>query len=188
MKKIAIFASGAGSNAFKIIDFFENDASAKVVLVLTNNANAGVLDIAQSHGIPTKIFDRNTFYNTAEIPNLLTNKKIDIIALAGFLWLIPDNMVQAFPNKIINIHPALLPKYGGKGMYGHHVHEAVKANNEKESGITIHYVNENYDEGNIILQRNCVISPQDKAQDIAKKVLQLEHKYFPIVLKEVLTK
>ncbi len=185
-KRIAIFASGAGSNAKKIIEFFEKDSAAKVVLVFTNKPNSGVLNIANTHGIPTIIFDRNTFYNTSEIPQLLLSHDIDIIALAGFLWLVPMNLIQAFPQKIINIHPALLPKYGGHGMYGHHVHEAVKHHNETESGFTIHYVNEHYDQGNIILQKKCKIQKSDTPEDIAKKVLKLEHKYFPIVLKNVL--
>ncbi len=185
-KHIAIFASGSGSNAKKIIEHFEKNDKIKVAIVIANKAEAGVLDIAQNAGIDTFILKRDYFYNSEQILTVLKEKEIDLIVLAGFLWLIPSYLVQHFPNQIVNIHPALLPKYGGKGMYGHHVHEAVKAAGETESGMTIHFVDEHYDEGNIIFQAKCELSPSDDALVIAKKVLSLEHQHFAKVIEEVL--
>jgi len=188
MKKIAIFASGSGSNAEKIMEYFKNHQSIKVSIVLTNKANAGVLERAKKFDIPTHIFDRSTFRDTEEIVTLLQEQKIDLIALAGFLWLIPKHMVEAFPNKILNIHPALLPNYGGKGMHGMHVHLAVVQNQEQESGMTIHYVNEKYDDGQIIFQDSCNLLQSDTPEDVAAKVLKLEHLHFARVIEEEIQK
>ena len=146
-KRIAIFASGSGSNAQKIMEHFKKHNEAEVAIVLTNNPEAYVLQRADNFEIPTHIFDKYEFYKTESVVSLLKSLEIDIIVLAGFLWLVPQNLLKAFPNKIINIHPALLPKYGGKGMYGDYVHKAVLENKEEESGITIHFVNEHFDEG-----------------------------------------
>ena len=185
-KKIALFASGSGTNAEKIMQYFDAHEQIEVAMLLSNKAKAGALVRAEKFEVATKVFDRSTFYETEEIITLLQDREIDLIVLAGFLWLIPAPLVKAFPNKIINIHPALLPNYGGKGMYGAHVHEAVIQNKEKESGITIHYVNEQYDEGEFIFQASCEISPSDTSTDLAKKVQQLEHEHFPKVIENVL--
>lgn len=186
IKRIAIFASGSGSNAENIYDYFKGNGKVEISLILTNNSNAKVIERAKRLAISYKVFDREMFYQTTKIVDLLKNKQIDLIVLAGFLWLIPERMVKAFPDKIINIHPALLPKYGGKGMYGDKVHETVIANHEKESGITIHFVNERYDDGNIIFQAKCEISPTDKPEDLAKKIHELEYKHFPKVIEKLL--
>lgn len=183
---IAIFASGTGSNAKKIIQHFEGHSSIRVSMVISNKATAAVLNMAQSYNIPTQVITRRSFYETDEV--LETLKHTDLIVLAGFLWLIPSYLVQAFPNKIVNIHPALLPKYGGKGMYGIHVHRAVKKAGEKESGISIHFVNEAYDEGQLIFQARCSINESDLAEDIAAKVLKLEHLHFASVVEQLLLK
>jgi len=185
-KKIALFASGSGTNAEKIMQYFEAHEQIEVSMLLSNKTKAGALARAEKFEVATKIFDRPTFYETNKIITLLQEKEIDLIVLAGFLWLIPAQLVKAFPNKIINIHPALLPNYGGKGMYGANVHEAVISNKEKESGITIHYVNEQYDEGEFIFQASCEISPSDTPTDLAKKVQKLEHEHFPKVIENVL--
>ncbi len=183
---IAIFASGRGSNAEKIITFFKDDPSVKIGLILSNRKEAKVLDLAQAHQIPTYIAAREDFYHSDKITTTLAKHKIDLIVLAGFLWLIPAYLVSAYPNKIINIHPALLPKYGGKGMYGMNVHKAVHKAGENETGITIHYVNERYDDGAVIFQAACELEKSDSPEQIAKKVLALEHQYLPQVLKELL--
>lgn len=185
MKSLVIFASGAGSNAQAIIDYFKGNGLAKVSLIVCNKPNAGVLNIAHQEGIPTLLIDKVSFQDTATVQQLL-HLQPDLVVLAGFLWKIPAAMVAAFPNKIINIHPALLPKYGGKGMYGHHVHQAVVDNKEKESGITIHYVNEHYDEGNIILQATTKVDTNDTANDVAGKIHKLEHFYFPRCIQQLL--
>ncbi|AYQ34583.1 phosphoribosylglycinamide formyltransferase [Runella sp. SP2] len=185
-KRIAIFASGSGSNAEKIAEHFASDSQVEISLILTNNPQAGVIARARRLHIPVVVFDRTTFYESARIVELLQGQAIDLVVLAGFMMLIPESMVQAFPNKIVNIHPALLPKYGGKGMYGHFVHEAVVAAQETESGITIHYVNERYDEGTIIFQASCPVVSTDTPEDVAKKVQVLEHKYFPEVVEKLL--
>jgi phosphoribosylglycinamide formyltransferase-1 len=187
-KRIAIFASGSGSNAQKIMEHFKNNAFAEIVLVLTNNPEAYVLQRADNFEIPTHIFNRAAFYNSNEIIRLLENLKTDLIVLAGFLWLIPLNLLEAFPNKIINIHPALLPNYGGKGMYGDHVHKAVLAAGEKESGITIHYVNEHFDEGEIIQQFRFKIEPNDQLENVRFKIQHLEHQHFPKVIENLVKK
>ena len=184
---LAIFASGGGSNARKIIEHFHGSHTGKVALIVSNKADAGVLAIAAEYNIPTLVINRKGFYETEEILDVLNSHEIDFVVLAGFLWLAPGYLVKAFKGKIVNIHPALLPKYGGKGMYGHHVHEAVKAAGEKESGITIHLVNEHYDEGDIIFQTTCPLEPNDSAEDIARKVLALEHHHFPKIIEQLLS-
>ncbi len=189
MKTIAIFASGRGSNALKIIEYFREHKQGQVGLVVSNKADAGVLTIARQHGISTLVINRDEFYHKSDdILKKLAIYKVDFIVLAGFLWLIPEYLTQAFERRIVNIHPALLPKFGGKGMYGIHVHRAVKAANEKESGITIHYVNTQYDEGEIIFQASCAVHPDDEPSDIAAKVLLLEHRHFAPVIERCLAK
>lgn len=187
-KRIAIFASGSGSNAQKIMEYFKNNALAEVTLVLSNNPDAYVLQRADNFEIPTHVFNRKGFYQSDEVLKLLQNLKTDLIVLAGFLWLIPQNLLEAFPNKIINIHPALLPNYGGKGMYGDHIHRAVLAAREKESGISIHFVNERFDEGEIIQQFRFKIDPSDQLENIRFKIQQLEHQHYPKVIEGLLKK
>ncbi|WP_159521091.1 phosphoribosylglycinamide formyltransferase [Sunxiuqinia indica] len=184
MKKIAIFASGSGSNAQNIIEYFNGNRNVIVDSLWSNNENAYALIRAERLGVETFTFSRDEFYHSIDILDELTDRKIDMIVLAGFLWLVPRYLTEEFP--IINIHPALLPKYGGKGMYGHFVHEAVVKNKEKSSGITIHYVNEKYDEGNIIFQANCDVEKSDTPDDVAQKIHLLEHEHFPRVIEEVL--
>ncbi len=186
MKRIALFASGSGSNAEKIAQYFAGNADVEISLVLSNNPKAGVIERMRPLHIPVLLFDRHTFYETERITDILQKQSIDLVVLAGFMWLMPGGLVRAFPDKIINIHPALLPKFGGKGMYGHYVHEAVVANGETESGITIHYVNERYDEGTPIFQATCALSLADTPDDVARKVQQLEHEHFPRVVASVL--
>jgi phosphoribosylglycinamide formyltransferase-1 len=187
-KRIAIFASGSGSNAQKIMEHFKRSSDAEVVLILTNNPHAYVLQRADNFEVPSHIFTRNEFYNTDDVIKLLKNLQVDLIVLAGFLWLVPVSLLKAFPNKIINLHPALLPKYGGAGMYGDHVHKAVLANKEEESGITIHFVDENFDEGEIIHQSKFRIEPGDNLEMIKFKGQQLEHQHFPRVVESLLKK
>lgn len=187
MKNIAIFASGSGSNALKILEHFEGRSDVKVGLIVTNRKHAGVLDHASAYNVPTIRIDRSYFYDNDSILDVLDMESIDLIVLAGFLWLIPDYLVAAYPDKIVNIHPALLPKYGGKGMYGHHVHTAVKANNETLSGMTIHFVNEKYDDGGHIFQAQCAIDPNDTVEVIGCKVLELEHEHYASVIDRLLT-
>jgi phosphoribosylglycinamide formyltransferase-1 len=187
-KRIAIFASGSGSNAQKIMEHFKRNADAEVVLVLTNNPQAFVLQRADNFEIPSHIFTRHEFYDTDDVIRLLKMLQVDLIVLAGFLWLVPPMLLKSFPNKIINLHPALLPKYGGKGMFGDHVHNAVLANNEDESGITIHFVNENFDEGEIIHQSKFKIEPGDNLEMLKFKGQQLEHQHFPKVIESLLRK
>lgn len=187
MIHIAIFASGAGSNARRIIEYFENHTQIRVVLVLSNNPKALVTQVARQAGIPLHVFTREAFYHNNEVLWTLKEHNIDWIVLAGFLWLVPGNLTQQFSNRIINIHPALLPRYGGKGMYGMNVHQAVKENNEPYTGITIHLVNEKYDEGEILFQATCPVEPADTPEEIATKVHLLEHRHFPEVIeKEIL--
>lgn len=186
MKHIAIFATGGGSNAQKIIEHFENHPKVKVSLIISNKKNAGVLERAAVKNIPTLIINREEFYQTENILQKLDTFQIDFIVLAGFLWLIPTYLVKSYVNKVVNIHPALLPKYGGKGMYGMNVHRAVHAAKEAESGMTIHYVNEHYDEGNIIFQAKCTLQSSDSPEDIAKKVLQLEHQHYSKVIERLI--
>jgi phosphoribosylglycinamide formyltransferase-1 len=185
MKRIAIFASGSGSNAENIIHYFNDKKTATVVKVLCNNKNAKVFERCSRLNISCELFSKEDFFASDTILNQLKDDA-DIIVLAGFLWKIPSNLIDAFPNKIINIHPALLPKYGGKGMYGMHVHNAVKDNNEIESGITIHFVNENYDEGAIIFQAKTQLNPSDTPEDIAQKIHLLEYEHFPKVIDNII--
>ncbi|HTI60843.1 phosphoribosylglycinamide formyltransferase [Mucilaginibacter sp.] len=187
-KRIAIFASGSGSNAQKIMEHFKRSSEAEVVLILTNNPQAYVLQRADNFEIPSHIFSRHEFYETDGIIRLLKNLQVDLVVLAGFLWLVPANLLKAFPNKIINLHPALLPKYGGKGMYGDHVHKAVLEAKEEESGITIHFVNEKFDEGEILHQSRFKIEPGDNLEMIKFKGQQLEHQHFPRVIESLLKK
>lgn len=187
-KRIAIFASGSGSNAQKLMEHFKRHEDAEISLVLTNNPEAYVLQRADSFEIPSHVFDRNEFYNTDNIIDLLKNLQTDLIVLAGFLWLIPKSMTEAFPGKIINIHPALLPNYGGKGMYGDHVHHAVLTAKEKEGGITIHFVNDVYDEGEQIYQAKYKIEPEDTLEIVKFKGQQLEHLHYPRVVENIIKK
>jgi len=184
--RIAIFASGAGSNAQKIIDHFRQHLYIKVSLIVCNKPGAGVISIAQKEGIPVLEIEKERFFrNDAYIP-VLREYSIDFIVLAGFLWKIPTDLVKAFPNKIVNIHPALLPKYGGKGMYGQFVHEAVINAGDKESGITIHFVDEQYDHGAPIFQAKCAIVETDTATSLAEKIHMLEHLHFPRIVQQVI--
>lgn len=187
MKNIIIFASGSGSNAENIVKSFTDSSVAKVSFILSNNPKAHVLNRAKNLNINTLTFDKADFYDSDVVLSFLKRHQPDLIILAGFLWLVPSKIVQAFTNRIINIHPALLPKYGGKGMFGSKVHQAVVDNREKESGITIHYVNEKYDDGDIIFQATCPISPSDDAQTVANKIHALEQKHFPNVIESLLT-
>ncbi|MCX2482567.1 phosphoribosylglycinamide formyltransferase [Pedobacter sp. MR2016-24] len=187
-KRIAIFASGSGSNAQKIMELFKRSTEVEIALVLTNNPDAYVLQRADNFEIPSHIFDRKEFYETDHIIELLRNLDVDLIVLAGFLWLIPKNLVENYPGRIINIHPAILPKFGGKGMYGDNVHKAVLAAGETEGGITIHYVNENYDEGEYIYQAKYRIDKSDNLEMIKFKGQQLEHQHYPRIVESILKK
>lgn len=187
MKRIIILASGSGSNAENIIKYFQSSKIATVTHVLSNNERAKVFDRCERLNIDASLFDKESFIKDNTVLNFL-HAEADLIILAGFLWRIPAKIVAAFQNKIINIHPALLPKYGGKGMYGMNVHKAVKENNESETGITIHYVNENYDEGAIIFQAKTKISSSDSPEDIATKIHVLEQEHFPKVIEDVIVK
>lgn len=182
---IAIFASGTGSNTQKIIDHFNNSAIAKIKLIVCNNPSAGVLQIAEKENLSLILIEKKKFYEDGYMDEL--NKyKIDLIVLAGFLWKVPSLLIKNYPDKIINIHPALLPKFGGKGMYGDFVHKAVIANNEKESGITIHYVDEIYDHGQIIFQEKFLIDENETAEKLAKRIHFLEHKFYPQVIEKII--
>ena len=185
MKKILLFASGTGSNVENIIQYFKNHHDIIVVGVFTNNPDAKVLEKAKNHNIPTLIFNREEF-SQGFVLDKISELKPDLIVLAGFLWKMPEEIVAAFPNKIINIHPALLPKYGGKGMYGMKVHQTVLDNKDNETGITIHYVNEHYDEGEFIFQQKVTIDDCASADEIAGKIHELEHKHFPEVIERLL--
>lgn len=180
--RLAIFASGSGTNAEEIFKFFRNHQQVSVVGLLSNNPEAYALVRAANHGVPTMVFNRKQFRETDEVVNWLKEKQITHIVLAGFLWLIPENLIRTFPGKIINIHPALLPRFGGKGMYGMKVHEAVKAAGETETGITIHEVNEQYDEGRILFKAICPVMGDDTPEVIANKVHQLEYAWYPKVI------
>ena len=187
MKNIVIFASGKGTNAENIIKYVSDGKSDTVVsAIFTNNRKAGVLDIADNYHVNAFYFNRTAFYDSDYVLELLGNICPDLIILAGFLWKIPKNIILAFPEKIINIHPALLPKYGGKGMYGMHVHRAVVKNKEKETGITIHYVNAYYDKGTVIFQQRIKLLPTDTPEDAAKKVQRLEYRHFPLIIEKIL--
>ncbi len=186
MKRIVIFASGSGSNAQQIAKYFSAGNFARVVKIYSNRADAYVLQRARDLDIPVGVFDKSDFYATDLVLTQLKNLQPDLIVLAGFLWIVPAKIINAFPKRIVNIHPALLPDYGGKGMYGDRVHRAVIENHEKESGITIHYVNENYDEGAFILQAACKLDDNDTPETLAEKVHVLEHKYYPRTIERVL--
>ena len=188
MKKIAIFASGSGSNAENIIQYFAQKPQFCVKSVFCNVPDAYVLERAKKYRIPSFVFNREEFRNPDKVFRQLQEQEIDFIVLAGFLWLMPSFITAAWPNKIVNIHPALLPAYGGKGMYGHHVHEAVIAAGEKESGITIHYVNDHYDQGAIIFQAKCPVLPTDTPDDLAARLHELEYRYFPQIIAETILK
>ena len=188
MKKIAIFASGSGSNAENIITALANNPDITVDSIFCNVPDAYVLERAKKFHIPAVVFNRKELNDPANILHQLRERQIDFIVLAGFLWLMPPAITTAYPNRIVNIHPALLPAYGGKGMYGSRVHEAVIAAGEKKRGITIHYVNEHYDEGNIIFQASCDIIPEDTPDTLAQKVHALEYEHFPHVIIETISK
>ena len=184
MNKIAIFASGSGTNAENIIKYFKKSDEIEVVLVLSNNIDAFVLERASKLNIETAVFSKSEFKESDSIINLLKEKAVDFVILAGFLWLFPKKLVAAFKNKIINIHPALLPSYGGKGMYGMHVHTSVINNKEKESGISIHKVNEKYDDGAILFQAKCDIVKEDTPESLANKIHKLEYEHFPTIIEK----
>jgi phosphoribosylglycinamide formyltransferase-1 len=185
MKKIVIFASGSGTNAENIIKHFKNTSIGTVVSVFTNNPKAYVIERAKNFHLPTEIFSREEL-NSDKVLQKLNTIQPDLIVLAGFLLKFPENIIAQYPDKIINVHPALLPKYGGKGMYGMNVHKAIVENKEKETGISIHYVNENYDEGNIIFQKKVTVLVSDTPEVVAEKIHELEQKYFPAIVEEVL--
>lgn len=187
MKKIVVFASGSGTNAENIVLYFNKIKVAKVIYIFSNNANAKVLERAESLNIPTEIFSKEDFIGN-KVLQKLNSIQPDLIILAGFLLKFPQNCITAFPNKIINIHPALLPKYGGKGMYGMNVHRAVVENKESETGITIHYVNENYDEGNIIFQKSAPLSGNETPEEVASKIYTLEQIWYPKIIENLITK
>lgn len=186
MKNIAIFASGNGTNCENIIRYFNQSELARVTLVVCNNKKARVIERAEKLGVPVITVTKEEFTNSNTMLSVLRGKSISLVVLAGFMLLVPRYLTDAFNGKIINIHPSLLPKYGGKGMYGMHVHEAVKANKEKESGITIHYVNSDYDKGQIIRQYTTPLRDDDNAEDIARKVHALEYKYYPRVIESII--
>jgi len=185
MKKIVLFASGSGTNAENIINHFKDSAVAKVVAVISNNPNAKVLERAANHQVPGFVFLKDDF-STDKVLYKIQEIKPDLIVLAGFLLKFPSNIIELYPNKIINIHPALLPKYGGKGMYGMNVHKAILENQEAETGISIHYVDEHYDNGDMIFQQKVSIGNCQTPEEIAQKVHELEHEYFPKVIEQLL--
>jgi len=187
-KKIVIFASGSGTNAENIIKYFQESSDTNVLAVFSNKKYAGALKRAHDLQVKALHFDRDSFYQTNEVLHILEDMNPDLIVLAGFLWLFPSNIIAGFPDRIINIHPALLPKFGGKGMYGNKVHQAVIDKKEKESGISIHYVNERYDEGNIIFQATIPITEGDTPESLAEKIHTLEYKHFPEVIEQLLQK
>ncbi|MRX63062.1 phosphoribosylglycinamide formyltransferase [Maribacter luteus] len=185
-KQIVLFASGSGSNVENIIRYFQDKPNVTIAMVLTNKRDAKVLERCNRLNISALYFNKTSFRETECVLDIIKCAKPDLIVLAGFLWKVPENIIKAFPNQIINIHPALLPKYGGKGMYGDNVHKAVKENKDSVSGITIHYVNEHYDEGAIIQQVETKILPNDTPDEIAAKVHALEYEYFPKVIEQLL--
>jgi phosphoribosylglycinamide formyltransferase-1 len=186
MKNIAIFASGSGTNAENLIRFFRTSKFGRVRIVLSNRRDAGVLGRAQSLEVESFVFSREQFYNSREVLDLLFERDIDYIVLAGFLWLVPEYLLKPFENKIVNIHPALLPRYGGKGMYGSRVHKAVIDAGDTESGITIHHVNQDYDDGDIIYQARCAIGSGETPDSLARKIHELEYTHFPRVVESLL--
>jgi len=188
MKRIAIFASGSGSNAQRIAEYFSGKPEFSVVRIYCNKPEAYVLDRARRLKIPSLVFTADDFYRSDKVLQQLMEDQTNLIVLAGFLWLVPGNILTSFNCRIINIHPALLPKFGGKGMFGHHVHQAVIASGETESGITIHYVNEKYDEGDIIFQAKCPVEPDDTPESLAARIHELEHIHFPVIIEQVISK
>lgn len=186
MKRIAVFASGSGSNAENIVKFFRNNDLARVTIILSNKKDAYVLERAQQLGVPSISFNREDFYNSNKIVRTLEEQGIDMVVLAGFLWLVPQSLIDKYDGRIVNIHPALLPKYGGKGMFGMNVHNAVVAEKETETGITIHYVNGRYDEGNVIFQAKVSVNPSDTPEMVADKVHHLEYEYFPKIVEKLI--
>ena len=185
MIRLVLFASGSGTNAENITRFFEKYPDIKIVSICSNNPDAFVLERAKKLGVPSFTFNRHDFYKTDQVLDHLRSCRADWIILAGFLWLVPDNLLTGYPDRIINIHPALLPKYGGKGMYGDRVHKAVIESGDEESGITIHYVNQEYDSGDIIFQARCPVMPEDTAETLAHRVHELEYEYYPRVIEEL---
>jgi phosphoribosylglycinamide formyltransferase-1 len=188
MKNIAIFASGSGTNAENIIDYFSTRNTVKVALILSNKRDSYVLERAAKHNVRSVFFDRKEFYVSGKVLRYLLLYKIDFIVLAGFLWLVPDSILEQYKERIINIHPALLPRFGGKGMYGEYVHRAVISKREKESGISIHYVNETYDKGDIIFQAKCKVEPSDTADTLAQKIHLLEYEHYPKIIEDIVVK
>lgn len=186
MTNIAIFASGSGTNAQRIVEYFSTRKDITIKLILVNRADAFVLERAKKLGVPSLIFGRSEFYDSDAILQRLMEEQIDWVILAGFLWKVPDSLLAKFPHRIINIHPALLPAYGGRGMYGHHVHQAVIDHQEKESGITIHFVNDQYDAGAIIFQAKCPVRENDTPDTLAARIHELEYNYFPVVIEQTI--
>ena len=187
MNNLALFASGSGTNVQNIIEYFQQNSNINIQCVLSNRQEAYVLVRAKKFNIKCFTFCREDFYNSTRVVDFLKINQISFIVLAGFLWLVPEYLIKQYPDRIINIHPALLPKYGGKGMYGMKVHEAVITNKEKESGITIHYVNERYDDGNIIFQAKCKVDPTDTPESLASKIHKLEYEYYPKIIETLVT-
>ncbi|RIJ36645.1 phosphoribosylglycinamide formyltransferase [Pontibacter oryzae] len=187
-KNIVIFASGSGSNAQRLLEHFEHHPEIRVAALFSNNPKAYALQRAETYHVPAFLFSRDEFYNSDKIVEQVQQFKPDLVVLAGFLWLVPQNFLQALPDSIINIHPALLPKYGGKGMHGLNVHTAVVQAGDDKSGITIHRINEEYDKGEFILQEHCPVYPTDTPEELAARVLQLEHKFLPLVVEKLLLK
>ncbi|MEO8471917.1 MAG: phosphoribosylglycinamide formyltransferase [Chryseolinea sp.] len=184
--KLAIFASGSGTNAQEIINYFKNHASIEVALVLSNSPDAFVLTRASDSKVPSKVFNKQTYRESEQVLDWLKEYQVTHVVLAGFLWLVPTYLLQAYPHRIINIHPALLPKYGGKGMYGIRVHELVKSSGDIETGITIHLVDENYDEGKVLFQAQCLVVPEDTPETIANKVHDLEYRFYPKIIEKMI--
>lgn len=187
MKKIVVFASGNGSNFQNIADTISEDNNIQIALLICNKQDAFVMQRAGKMNIPSMLINKESFYQSEDVLNVLKTINPDLIVLAGFLWLIPENIIDAFDRKIINIHPALLPKYGGKGMYGMHVHRAVAENKEPESGISVHYVSKEYDAGDLIFQAKCKLFTSDTPEVIANKVHKLEYDYFPKIIANLLS-
>ncbi|HXH18745.1 MAG TPA: phosphoribosylglycinamide formyltransferase [Chitinophagales bacterium] len=186
MIHLAIFASGKGTNAEAIINYFRNSRDVAVGLVVSSHPDAGVIEVAKKNRIPVAVVTKENLYDSQELLEVLSRHEISFIVLAGFLWYVPAYVLENYPNRIINIHPALLPRHGGKGMYGRKVHEAVLNAKETETGITVHYVNERYDEGEIIFQKKCSVEPDDDATTLEAKVQRLEHEYYPKVIEKIL--
>lgn len=186
MNHLAVFASGSGTNAGNIIKYFEKEPEISISCICTNRQDAFVIERAKSFHIPYLVFTRDDFYHQSTVLDYLKDKKTDWIILAGFLWLVPESLIRNYPGRIINIHPALLPKYGGKGMYGNHVHQAVIDAGESHSGITIHYIDNEYDRGDIIFQAKCPVYPYDTADTLAARIHELEYEHYPRVIKEAI--